>query len=75
MHPHEAAVHFDRISPSWEVERALALIEFNQHLALHVVDVGTLDHLGGRAGAAKDQRRLPSKTARPALLYAKPALK
>lgn len=53
VHPHEMAVHFDRIAPSWEVEGALTLVEFDQHLALHVVDVGTLDHLGGTAGATK----------------------
>lgn len=53
VHPHEVAVHFDRITPSWEVEGALTLVEFDQHLALHVVDVGTIDHLGGTAGATK----------------------
>lgn len=53
VHPHEVAVHFDRITPSWEVEGALTLVEFDQHLALHVVDVGTINHLGGTADAPK----------------------
>lgn len=53
VHPHEVAVHFDRIAPSWEVEGALTLVELDQHLALYVVDVGTIDHLGSTAGATK----------------------
>lgn len=45
MHPHEVAVHFDRIASSGEVKRALALVELDQDFSFNVMDVSPLDHL------------------------------
>lgn len=45
MHPHEMAVHFNRIASSWEVEGTLVFVELHENFSLYVVDVGPLDHL------------------------------
>lgn len=45
VHPHEVGVHFDRVTSSWVVERALALVELDQNFPFNVMDVCPLDYL------------------------------